>query len=495
MSFSEKYLKYIVLLVLIISGISLYQAGFTIPYYSDDFEVIIESTTLNVFSYFIQTHPDDFSYRPVQAALLGLIQFFYYLDPLPVHIVLLCMHIVLSWMVFLFMKEYGFPGKHAAIGSLFMLISQANAYALLSNDTISQVSGTLFGCMSLFLLFYCHNNRTGCIYKNKYYYLSIAAFLFSLLSQETNAVLLVSLILLTFLFYRIKHPLKKAFLLSGSHSLLFIITLIVYLIARSLVITETVSTVASAENMIFGFTILINFGQLLLASLVPASSVTTFLAYQTGDFTFLSLILMTTILLGLYAGYGIWRSSYCNLAFAIGGFAIISILPALSFIKVSELNVYSVMPFIAVLIGAGLGVQLENIQWRGVKKIAAPALLMLLCISHVFAIREKAVLMYYNGIRSTYLLEQITNHGYRVPIEGNLLLMNPESNEYDYSIYLMSGFNVLDRSFNRINFLLNRYDMSVKIIEESDLPTYEGRDDSIILSLRNDIVYVYEKGK
>ena len=493
MSLSDQKRNYLLLLVLIITGVAIYLPGFTIPYYSDDFEVVHELPALNVFSYFLQSHPGDHFYRPLQAAILGMIQYFFYLDPIPVHIVLIGLHVILSWMVYLFMTEYGFPGKHAVIGSFFMLISQANAHALLNNDTISQVIGTLFGCLSLLLLYYCHKHRTGCIYQDKYYYLSIAAFLFSLLSKETNAAIVLSLLILTFLFYRNKYSLKKAFFLSGSHSLLFIITLAVYLIARSLIISEVPPDVSLRYEMSPGFNIFVNFTQLLFASLVPVSSVTTFLAYESGDNTLFILIIMTTLLLGAYVGHGIRRSKHLRIATVIGGFAVISLLPVLLLLQVSELYVYNAMPFVAVLFGAGLGVQLEKIRWAGVKKATVPVLLLLLCISHVFAIRGKETLMYYNGIRSTYLLEQITNHSYRVPVDGNLLLLNPKSDELDYSVYIMSGFNVLDNALERINFMSNRYDISVKIIDESELARYDGTNNSIILSLRDDIVFVYRR--
>src|SRR5215475_2939835 len=142
-------------IVLGLIGYGIYGAGVRINYYSDDFQWYFDPPPSNIFHYFWHKNPYEHqAYRPLQASFLIFMQHFWGVDTLQIHLTQIALHVILSWIVWKWMVNYGFTFLEAVLGSLFMLISQANAMAVLSVDTISQVSSALFGCMSLWLLHY-----------------------------------------------------------------------------------------------------------------------------------------------------------------------------------------------------------------------------------------------------------------------------------------------------------------------------------------------------
>jgi hypothetical protein len=138
------------LIVLGLVGLAIYFQGTRIKYYADDFQWFFDPPPSSTFHYFWNMNPYEHqAYRPLQAFFYILVQRFWGLDTLPIHLTQITLHVLLSWLIWWWMVNRGFTFLQAVLSSLFMLISQANAMAVLSVDTISQVSSPLFGCVSL----------------------------------------------------------------------------------------------------------------------------------------------------------------------------------------------------------------------------------------------------------------------------------------------------------------------------------------------------------
>ena len=131
------------------------------------------------------------------------------------------------------------------------------------------------------------------------------------------------------------------------------------------------------------------------------------------------------------------------------------------------------MPFVFILIGAGLGKLIELAGTRNPKHFAVTVAVVAMFIIHIDAIRSKTTLMRQNGERAATLLNAIEPYLKLIPRDGQLVLLNPTSHEVEYSVFRMAGFNVLDDGLGRLKQIAGRNDMDVKIISESSLESHE----------------------
>ncbi|HEX2613691.1 MAG TPA: hypothetical protein VHO02_08865, partial [Fibrobacteria bacterium] len=122
--------------VLAATGLVVYAAGLHGFYFMDDYQVVFDLTPhVSAGSFLFGNPPENHFafYRPLESAFLLLSQRTFGLNPLPVHIVQVALHATLAWMVFVILSGLGFSSLQARLGSLVMLVSQANAHAVLSN--------------------------------------------------------------------------------------------------------------------------------------------------------------------------------------------------------------------------------------------------------------------------------------------------------------------------------------------------------------------------
>jgi hypothetical protein len=108
---------------------------------------------------------------------------------------------------------------------------------------------------------------------------------------------------------------------------------------------------------------------------------------------------------------------------------------------------------------------------------------VLLSTMNVLAIQSKAHLMNANGERSSLLLSRIIPYLEKIGKDDQLLLLDPTPDGVEYSVFLMSGFNVLDEGLNRINQLSRRADLRIKVISQSQIEPKQLPHDALILEL------------
>jgi hypothetical protein len=460
---------------------AVYLPGIDIPYFGDDLGWVDTST--NALKHFVQVNADGW-YRPLQASIYTVVQKNFGLTTVPIHILGFAIHALLCWLILKFMLELGYGWVSALLAAGFMALSQANAFALLSNDTLSQVAGTFFGCLSLWAL--VHGRADG-LNKSRiaFYALSVVSFALALLSKETTASFLPILVCaMLFAEYRKENMgswIKSVFL----NAIPFVVVFLGYLMVRSAVGANSPSFGSGGYNFDVGLNVPWNLLLDLFALAVPVSTVRAFEVFSSGDTAAAVLIIASSLFFLSLVAYGLWlRRGDLKIAAAII-FLIGSAFPMVFMNHVSELYVYNSMPFFAVLVGIGLGTVLERCRRRYVKQTIA-ACFGLLLLSHVAAIREKAFLMDQNGQRASSLLAALGPYIAQVPPRGALLLVNPESRELEYAVYLMPGFKVLEFEEPFIKKTYGREDIELKIVEEADPALRTVTPGTVILGLKGD---------
>jgi hypothetical protein len=463
-----------------------YLAGIDIQYYQDDFEWIDPSSS--VVDHFIRVNPANGWYRPIQASFLALVQRHFDLNTVPIHLASILIHALLCYWILVALIRTGYPPVHAILASAFMAFSQANAFALLSDDTLSQVLGTFFGCLSLWALL-CRNKvaeRPGNVHVGPYR-LSVALFALALLSKEASVSFFPMLLCMLLLQNKTADRNAVAVKKFIGEAVPYGAVLAVYLTIRWLAGAQQPGLGPARYQFRIGLNIFKNFALDLFALTVPASSVTAFEAFNAGDAARFGLIAACSLAFLCAVAYGLVLCARRDKKIIVAAiFLIASSLPMIMLNHVSELYVYNSMPFFSVLVGIGVGALWENYK-RSPVRHAVVALFIVMLASHVMAIRDKASLMRENGERAAVWIREIGPYMDRVPKNGELLLLNPPNNRVvEYSGYRMNGFNVLEYGEPFIKKRYGREDIGVRIVEPSDLGSAKQRPNVLILGLEGE---------
>lgn len=396
-------------------------------------------------------------------------------------------------MIYVFMASYGFSRLQASLAAVFMVISQANAHAVLSNDTFSQVLGAFFGYGSLWLLYIGSVYRLPLAARSKLYLTSsLVAYAVALFSKESSIsfLLIIGLIVLV--------PLKERLRTGGLRSALMILlpylaVTLLYFVARGMVVPTQPQIGTSRYDFRLGINLIQNAALFMAAVTVPVSSVTAFLALKRGEIGGGSLLISLSALLFVAAvAYGIWRSDRRRLSIMLMSGSTIALLPMMLLNKVSELYVYNAMPFVAILVGIALG-KLIDLSRSGLIRLGVVALVGLLVLAHANAVRQKAALMKEEGDKASALLSQILSYVDMAPVNGRLLLVNPEADQIEYSVFLVHGFKVFLNGEHIINQFSGRQDIRVKIVAMGDLSKEKPGPDALVLTLKDSDVLIYQR--
>lgn len=453
----------------------LYGSHLPIPYFADDFGLVFEKPWSKLWYFFNHMAPHGVFYRPIEASLLALVQAVWGMNTYPIHLIQITMHSLLCGFVYWTILYLGFSKTKAIIGSLFLVVSQANVMAVLSNDTVSQVMGTVFGFTSIFLLYYTLMNRPPSSDQNKLinpyitYWLSVVALTIALLSKESSMSFLV-LILGMVAYY---HLMKEQRLLAALRkvciiSLPYLFVTIGYLILRSRFVYSQPSWGSGIYNFNFGWNIIENLGRLIFASATPVSTATIFSAWVEGNLLFVTCIALITMTLLLCVASLLWRNPKKKLLVGVLISGCIGFFPVFLLNHVSELHVYNAMPFFSILFGVAVGSLIERNRSKPFAKWAICGALVIFLVSHVIAINSKAFLMKANGERAQAILAQIEPYTNLVPLGGKLCLVNPPTQGVEYSVFYMNGFDVIEHDGKRrIYQLAGRNDFSIQILDSS----------------------------
>ncbi|MEP7218703.1 MAG: hypothetical protein ABI876_07280 [Bacteroidota bacterium] len=466
------------LLLLLAISVAVYSAGFRIDYNGDDFQFVFDRPSEKIFTFFLHATPFNGFYRPLQAMVLALTQTWFGMETWPIRAINLLLHGILCWLVYLFMRRERFSGLQAGIGALFMAVSQANASAVLGNDTQSQISGALFGCLSLWLLHTYYRDGKGW----GRYALSLLAFYLALISKESSAALpaLVAVVVLcdSGENFRSARGLARGVAWLLPYGMLMGI----YLAIRTTIGLPGPTLGLERYAFHFGLNIVVNLAQFLFAWGTPVSSVTDYLLLAERGVLPLALIGAATLAFFLPVGIGLWflpRRKLIGLMFL---FALVALVPAVFLNHVGELYLYNAMPYLSVLVGIGLGGVMERSpgkRWAtGLMAMALAAFL----VSHVIAVREKSLLMKEDGDRATTLLRQITPYAVAAPRNGIIYLLNPGEQEVAYSTFLLPGFRVFWYGENIIPHMAGRSDIAASVIDRDQVDRVIAERPGIILT-------------
>lgn len=471
---------------LAVVGLLVYFPGLDGKYFADDFKFVFDSPSSKLFYFYTHANPHAAWYRPIEATVLALIQTSFGHNTLPVHILVLSCHVLLSMLVFHAMVSLGFSKLGSVFGAMYMLISQANALAVLSNDTLSQVAGTLLGCVSLwfFWKFLRIPQTDGLSTARKQTWLfvvSLSAFVLSLWLKETSTGFLAAILALAFVARSgttsISIPHRALY------SLGFVLVTLGYLVMRASVMQFQPDPRYSIH---LGLNILENAGLLLVSALITFSSAAVFTAFRSSEYFFLVAVGATSMaFLGIVL-YGLVQSQKRDQLWLILVVGLAILLPAIMIQHTSELYIYSAMPLFSILVGVGMGSAHERV--KGVLRMAVVVLGVLLVASHMFAVQSKALHLVQNGERAQELLKQTLPFVSQVPGNGTLVLVTPTSKEPEYSVYLMRGFRVIGYGENILNLKSRRDDFKTWNLREEDLDKWPPPSGSLLLTLVGDSV-------
>ena len=485
------------LLGMTVLAIVVYYRGLSGAYYGDDLGFAFDDP-LSKIGYFF-THPNPFGfYRPLEGAFLATVQAACGLNTLPIHLVQICLHALLCWMVVLIMLQLGLSTIQAGLAMCFLLVCQANVLVVLSNDTFSQSAGTFFGCVALYMLLLSLIElksgvlRARQLPRRREYVVSLAAFALALLSKETSVSFILLITGLVFIWFGTGD--RKA----GTTGLVRVLVelapyfavLLLYLLVRSIVVHTQPALGEGRNEFRLGTNIVINLAMCVAAMSSPFSTVSVMAELRSGEFT-------------LLAGYAFAAMAFVALVFAgltvdkrrrmvllLAGCSVIALVPMIALNHVSEAHIYNSMPFFSILVGMGLGTlgyRAVQRKWRG---LAYATLVLALYLSHYQATQYKVGMMRANGARATELLQQIEPFLEQVPANGELVLANPPGESFEYSIFALKDFNVLALGLRRsVERMSGRRDITVRI---ADGPTgLEGNSGRVVLTLTDGNVHAY----
>ena len=330
----------------------------------------------------------------------------------------------------------------------------------------------------------------------KLYFFSIITFGIALFSKEVSVSFLIGIMVISVLHnLYVKNPVS--FLKNMVIKLVpYIMVFVFYFMIRFFIVEVQPSFGTDRYQFHIGFNIIKNIILFVISAFIPISSATVFVAFKKSELFKLSLSICAIVVFSIVVVYGLLKSHRQRLLFLISFLAFICSFPVILLNHISELYVYNSMPFISILVGTGLGKLCEITNSQRIKQVFLFILYGAFFFSNIFAVQNKIALMNCNGMRASKLLEQIIPYTVNIPPDGELVLLNPQSEEVEYSVFLINGFSVLKYGLHRIKQLSERDDFEVKIIEESDFDTDSITVNRLVLTLSNEKVSVFtEHGK
>ena len=409
------------------------------PLYADDYEWVIQNPASKLSYYFTHANPHMRFYRPIQMSTSAIFQaFFGWQDTFPNHVFQLTMHVMLSFLIYIWMRKIRWSRLQGLLASLFMLIAQTNVLTVARNDTSSEITSTLFGCAALWLYYsYLHQDTPVQRGSVGLYAASIVFYGLSLFSKESGVSFLLALALLL-VTVRCKDRLDTGKILGLIRSILpYAVVTCLYLLLRSQVVTYPSAFGNETYNFNIGTNIIVNLGQFTIFGLVPLSTARYFVAIKQHDEVTLGLAIFGYLIFFSAISYGLLLSGKPRPIIAPFLLVSIAIFPVVLLNHINEQYFYKAMPFICALVGIGLGELLARRLRMPVLRITVSIVLIILAARHVLATIEKVGLMRDNGERAQQLLIEVLSFVPHVPHNGRLLLLDSVPNMIEYSMYYM----------------------------------------------------------
>ncbi len=422
-----------VLLVLI------YHHALRIPYFGDDFQWYFAHPASMIVGNFLHHAPDNEWYRPLQATVLASIQFLWGSDTLPIRIVHFLIHTSVALLIFSALRYWKVAIGPAMIAALYFVVSQASVYPVIANDMVSQMMGSLFAVLTLWVI-YRAGMETGTSYRVPISQMALALcfFALSLFSKETSAGICLGVFALFLVMEPPSQSVSRRILSATRLALPFGVVGILYFIMRTHASSVMPSYGAGLYQIHFGVNILKNLGLFAFETVLPFSTVLTM--HEVYDRALLPLagILAVSGLMALFWCYAIWKSERRRFLLILLGFAVLSLVPAVFLNHVSESYLYSAMPYLMVIFGMVI-----EFYWRSAPRGMAfgfAALLAVAIVANVLGCIEKTNAMAEESSRAQILMAQIYPVISGLPPDGRLYLVNSITHEFEYSVFAMKGF-------------------------------------------------------
>ncbi len=474
----------------------LYLPFLSAPYFSDDFLFYFNSPPAHLYQYLWTPGAASHLYRPAEAMILTAIQTRFGFETLPIHLIAIAAHASLCCLVWLAALRLGFSRLSSTIAVTLMFVSQTGAPAMLGNDSMSQAASAARGVLAVFLaacaflnhLFPAGGGGPGSLARDEnrsgtsdfvLFALSALAFFGSLLFKETSLGLIVVIAVFAFLIgYReagwvagIKGAIPRLL----PHASLTLAYLVLRFSAGRHLSSE------GAYRVGVGLNVPRNLGQFVFALLNPIPSIITFVAAEARDIAVLGLIAMAMLLVAGSVLAGLWRQPRPLVALLLLCVAS-AMVPALLLQHVSELYVYNMAPYAALVCGLALGA-LWN--YRPPAKIAVALCLFLMVAGQLCANREKARFMDSNGQAAKRLVPEIVRYFPRLAYGGEILLTESPIPGPKYSVFLLHGLDVLEFGSERLGPIYRRPDVRVRIVPKAEILSLPPNPNRIVLELQD----------
>lgn len=475
--------------LLCIAAYLLYSPGISTPYFGDDIYRMFSRIPTPIWTVFTMDRMNISFYRPLEDLFLIANQAAFGNSTLVLHIVIIGMHALFASVLFIGTLRIGFSRTQGMIAASLMLVAQANVSAVISNDTFSQVAGTLLGVCSLYYLYRAlvATNFSQKPYR-EWYWSGVLLFTLSLFAKESSASFLAGIILLLLFFGRKNISRSQRFIDIASGAMPFLAATLLYMIMRLAAHSKLPAVGQGRYDFYPGLSVVKNAGLLILNCLLPYSSVDLYLAALAHHWLILlaSGILISLLVFLLARVMLQYRLDRRVLLLAC--MVLVSVFPAAAMNHVSELYSYNTMPFIVLLVGIGLG---DIIDWMKIGRGAGNIALLfaeLLLFLNAISVYEKTALLDHTGKRTEIVVQQIAIFAPKVSPAGSLFLVNPPMHEPQYSMFLSHDFFIVIQGDRRINELAGRPDINVKIVGDDDWKNIRPSPGSIALTLEGDRV-------
>lgn len=443
-------------------AIAAFWRGLHSGYFADDFQFLFDPPGENLLQWFGRVIPGNGFYRPLQAVFMSAVQAQWGMETWPIHAANLILHASLALAVTFLVWRISKSPLAALASGLLMAVSQGASHAVLSNDTQSQVMGTLMGVLGIGLLWPGYTDSRNSKRSWGQCAAAVAALGMSLLSKESSVGLVgIALVLLLVeawthrgLRERVWRPVVVGLALLG--------LVAGYWMMRSH--AGAVSASVGEERYAFslGLNLPRNIALLFTSALLPVSSVDLFVAAKSRSVTVLGIYGLLT---ALWAGIVLWgmvRSRHKRAIGVLSGMALMATFPMFLLQHVSELYSYNVLPFVAGALGLSLDGWFET---SGRKAGFAALAFLLVLLSHGMADQTKAEWMNRNGRRAAKILESTASLVRDLPGNATVLLVSPETPRPRYSVFLQDGFQLVEWGGAAIKRLADRPDLTLKILD------------------------------
>lgn len=455
--FIQNELKFI-FSFLFLFGIAAYSVGLSGLRYGDDFKFVFDNPFEKIFYFFFAENPNLAFYRPIESMFLAGIQWIFGTTTIPIHSLILYMHVTLCFLIYQTCVSMNMSRIQSWVAAIYMLLAQVNAFAVLSNDTLSQVGGTLCGFLSLRYLLLSRQSTLVSSF-NRTHLVSLFWYICALWFKESSISFLLMLTLLTLLTG--SKDIRQTFKRSMVYIAPYLCVSIIYLLIRTVVINIEPDERYSFQ---FGLQILKNVMQLIFASGVPLSTVDVFVALQTGNvvITVTAVILCSAIWFTIF--YYVRQENNKRLTIDIPLLILLALFPAVILSHVSELYAYNAMPFISMVFGAGAGRLVKQVPLGSIRKYIIVSGVCFIFLFHITAIQGKGKMMVRNGESADLLLRTIIPYVSSVEKNSTLILVDSANQRLEYSTFIMSEFSTLRFGTNIVRQMSGRHDVQIWIL-------------------------------